>query len=272
MNRKYFHRSDLTLLAVIVGLQRATMSMFAPVEQQYREHRRLEMSVSSLVSRKRQMLAVVVSLVALCVGGLAGLPPGVTPAHAQGTACQVAHGPCSPGDDTLTAAAVVSHYDVSGMSPVPVEPDTATSWTITTYWNTNVFPCEEITQQATVDVTWDSFATAWGLSNIVTTANIDAVDVCSTGDCTAGGTAHGWQYKLFADIDAQVLIGAKIYNLRQVVFATTSISNGHVLNLPNCTLGSAVTPNSQTYSVTDNAFDCNFNYGSANGPGLTIQY
>lgn len=273
MNRKHFSHSVLARSAAILGVLRAVMSIVAPVALPHREQRAERATVSSLVSRNRQVLAVAVSVVALCAGVMAGLPRGVTPVHAQGALCQGPNSACSPGDDTKTAAVVVSHYDVSGMSPVTVEPDTATSWTMTAYWNTaGTSGCYEISQQATVDVTWDSFATAWGLSNIVTTANIDAIDICSTGDCTAGGTAHGWQYKLFADVDNQVMTGGKTYNLRQVVFSTTTIGNGHVLNLPNCTLGSSVTPNSQTYTATDNTWDCSFTCAAANGPGLTIQY
>jgi hypothetical protein len=224
---------------------------------------------SQLFSRNRQPVAVAVSLMVLCAGVMMGLPRGVAPV--QAAACQGTNGPCSPGDDTKTAVVNVIHYDVSGIGPVPVEPDAATSWTITAYWNTEFTTCAEISQQATVDVTWQTIAAAWALTNTVTTANIQSLSVCSTGDCTAGGTAHGWAYKLLGDIDDHVTIGLNTYNLRQVVFSTTSISNGHVLNLPACTLGSSVTPNSQTYSATDSAWDCNFTC-AATGPSLTIQY
>jgi hypothetical protein len=86
-------------------------------------------------------------------------------------------------------------------------------------------------------------------------------------------SGHGWAYTLMADVDDIVNFGVN-YNLRQVVFTTTSVDNGAVVNTGNCTLGSSKSPTSQTFTATDVAADmeCSFTCNAVTGTSLTIQY
>ena len=59
------------------------------------------------------------------------------------------------------------------------------------------------------------------------------------------------------------------YNLRQVVFTTTSVDDGYELDTVSCTSSSGVSPKSQTNSATDNSiFECTY---SCSYDGTTLQ-
>jgi hypothetical protein len=220
---------------------------------------------------KRVVIAASVTLIAFMLGLIVGA--GTAPV-AEAAACQGAHTPpCGGQDGTRTAVAEVTHADTTGQSVVYVEPDSGESWSITAYWNTNVYPCDEYTETASVDVDWQTLAAAWGLSNKSTTINIVDIQVCSTGDCSTPSSGHGWGYRLFVDIDEVLIISSKYYTLRQVVFTTTAVDDGNQVDDRNCSLDDAVSPTSQSFSVTDSgSFECAYSCGSVSGPSLTITY
>lgn len=206
-------------------------------------------------------MAAVVAFGSGLAVGMSRVSVGVPGAAAA--VCQGAHNPCPLGDTTRTAVAEVTHADTTGQSIVYVEPNTGESWTVKAYWNTAApTPCYEYTETASVDVDWQTLAAAWGTSNLTTTANIHSILVCRLGDCATPDEAHGWAYKLYADIEQTVMIGGVPYYLRQVVFTTTSVDNGRQVDTGLCSLGSSVSPTSQTFSVTDNGgagdFECAF--------------
>ena len=189
------------------------------------------------------VLAVVV--VVLMSGFLAGLPNGVVePVYAA--ACQPAHPlPCAPG--YRTAAVDVEHYAETYTRPV--EPDTGETVSITAYWNTALpLPCDEISETATVDVYWTG--SAWALANKSTTTNITDIQVCSGDACGSQYDGHAWSFRLIARVTDPVVLVTGAYNIRQVVFTTTSVDDGYVID-ENCDLSTAVSPTSQSWSATD---------------------
>jgi len=57
-----------------------------------------------------------------------------------------------------------------------------------------------------------------------------------------------------------------------VTFATTSVDDGYELDTSRCTLGSAVSPTSQTFSVSDTgAFECGFDC-DVTAPSLLLTF
>jgi hypothetical protein len=62
--------------------------------------------------------------------------------------------------------------------------------------------------------------------------------------------------------------------LIDVTFTSTAVDNGNPIVVgPPCSLGSSVTPTSQTWSTTDSgSFECAFSCPSVSGPSLIITY
>jgi hypothetical protein len=150
---------------------------------------------------------------------------------------------------------------------MPVEPGTSETLTVTSYWNTAVPACQEIAENAYVTVSWSG--SAWVLSNITTSPNITGLSICSTGNECGSPPAHAYDYRLIAQVN-DPLPGS--YNLRAVEFATTVIDDGRVLDPSACTLGAAVSPTSQSFSVTDfGVFECGLSCGNS-GASMTILY
>lgn len=205
-------------------------------------------------------LSVMVAVVALVAGFLVGMPSEVPAVHAA--ACQPGNGACIPL--YRTAAVDVDHAVIDGLSRTPVQLDDSESWNITAYWNTTILPCQETSETATVDVTWDD-ATGWTLSNKSTTTNITAINICTIGNDCSEEYTHTFGYRLYVQVN-DPLPGA--YNLRQVVFTTTSIDDGFEVDA-SCEAADAVSPTSQTFSGTDSGtFECLY---SCDNSGTSVQ-
>jgi hypothetical protein len=184
-------------------------------------------------------------------------------------ACKNPNQTCTHPDLTKTSVLDVAHAKSYGEYVVPVEPDTGESWSITAYWNTEDVPCAERSETATVDVDWTG--SSWALSNKSLATNIVDIGLCPLASlsCTSVGS-HSGGYRLVVDVRDPAVA---IYNLRQVVYTTTSVDDGYLLNLASCTLGSDVSPTSQSFSQTDSgSFECELTCSTITGPSLTIAY
>jgi hypothetical protein len=96
---------------------------------------------------------------------------------------------------------------------------------------------------------------------------INSVNICDTGSC--GSSSNGWSYKLVVDLDD---IDGEGFSLSDVVYTTTSVSNGNLVDVGQCSEGSSVSPTSQTFSATDATFfECAFSC-DATGASMTITY
>jgi hypothetical protein len=176
---------------------------------------------------------------------------------------------------TRTSALTVEHKDTN---TDPVEPDDGETWNITAYWNTLLpLPCYEHTETASVEVSWNG--TAWVLSNKSTTVNILQIDVCDANmECSQDEeTVQAWGYKLIVDMNAVYNDRNGAHHLRQVTYTTTSIDDGYELDPEQCTLGSSLSPDSQTVSKTDTGpftwISGRCPYGcSVSGATVTIPY
>lgn len=116
-----------------------------------------------------------------------------------------------------------------------------------------------------------STGTAWVLSNKTTTTNIVDIQVCDEDTCAEEDT-HSHGYRLYVKVNDPYWYLSRRYNLRQVVFATTSVDDGYELDTTSCTLGDAVTATSQSFSATDSgAFECGYDCDN-NGTTLSITY
>ena len=227
-------------------------------------------------------LAWAVLLFAVLALGLAvgaGTPAGpATAPPVLAALCQAAHGNCGPpppnNDPTKTSAVTVQHVYDPGSTNLAVEPDTGEDIDIDVYWNTaGLSGCAELHETATVRVDWDGTTHAWVLSNINLTANVIDIDICDVSalDCSSVSDDHSYGYKLIVDINDPSQ-GMTPHNLRQVVYTTTAVDDGSLLNLGSCSLGAGQTVNSQTWTATDNgSFECSYSC-SATGPTMTIGY
>lgn len=71
-------------------------------------------------------------------------------------------------------------------------------------------------------------------------------------------------------VDPQVPTG---FNLREVIYTTTSVDDGVLVTSSGCATGSTVSPSSQTFTQTDSgAFECSYDCANIAGPLLTITY
>jgi hypothetical protein len=187
--------------------------------------------------------------------------------------CKGPNLPSCGGDTTRTSAVHVIHEDTAGASIVYVEPDTGETINITAYWNEGgLSGCNQRSETATVRVDWDAANAFFTITSSSLTANIVAVSLCDVGDlCTSGQGHEGWGYNLIVSITDPIFPGAQ-YNLRQVVYSTTAVDDGYDVNTGNCTLGSGVTADSQTFTITDGGpWQCAFNCNQA-GPDLILTY
>lgn len=216
--------------------------------------------------------AAVIAVLALAAGFMAGAPNGVDVVYAA--ACQATNGVCSGGWPWSRTAAVDVSYLVpngggGGTSDMPVEPSGNTTWNITAYWNSTGFlPCYEHSETASVTVSWSG--TGWTLSNKNTTTNITDIDICAEDTCSEEDT-HSHGYRLSAEVGDALWLG-RTHNLRQVVFATTAVSDGYELDTALCELDDAVTVTSQSFSATDSGtFECHYSCDNS-GTTLDITY
>lgn len=213
------------------------------------------------------MLGLVpVMLFVLAAGMLMGAPTGdVPPAYAA--LCQSSHGCIRP---YLHAVMNVQHVDTSTPAR-SVQPNTGESLSIAAYWNTPPpGPCDEVSETATADVDWNG--SAFVLSNVNLPAHIAALYLCSGADSCSEEYTHSHNYKIIAEVTDPVSSGGKTYHLRQVVFATTAVDNGYLLDYSTCTTGTSVSPTSQTFSQTDaGTFECaGWPDCTASGPTLQL--
>ncbi len=184
--------------------------------------------------------------------------------------CKSPNAACGPLVSFRTSTLTVSHVYDPESTNTTVEPDSGESWSITSYWNSALpLPCFEWTETATVDVNWNG--SAWVLSNTTLTNNITGIELCSTDMwCTNLSEDHAYGYKLKVKINDPDQ--ADSYNLRQVVYTTSVVDDGYLLNLGSCSLGSSVSPTTQSFSETDSGpFECGFNC-DASGPSLVLEY
>lgn len=209
------------------------------------------------------MTSVVVSAVAV--------PSLVAPAPVY-AACHSANQTCFM-DTTKTAVADVYYYVPDPNPPhtllTAVEPDSATSWTISATWSpTGPLNCVDSTENATLDVTWTG--TNWSVSNFVGTTGINAASVCALAYCTSVSADHAYGYRLYVDVYDPHPASGK--NLSHVTFTATTVPNGHEINLSPCTLGSATTPTAASFNNTDSgSFECAYNC-TATGTTVNITY
>ncbi len=206
---------------------------------------------------------------ALVAGLLAGAPPGEVREVLAEVPCKYANQVCLY-DVTKTSTLTVSHVYDPESTNTAVEPDTGESWRITAYWNTPPpIPCFQATETATVDVDWNG--SAWVLSNKSLTTNIVDIQLCSTDMyCTTPTEDHAYGYTVIVDINDPIQFGT--HHLRQVVYTTSAVDDGHLLNLGTCSLGNSVSPTTQSFSQTDSgAFECAFDC-DASGPSIILEY
>jgi hypothetical protein len=223
--------------------------------------------------------ARLLGLAAMSAAGLFGIlvghimaPQSVPAAYAA--ACQTHFWNCG-ADTTLTAVNTVYHQHLNGTPNV--EPNSGEDWDITAYWNTaGAGSCFEITETADVDVDWNGGAVNFQLSNINTTTHINTISICTLGICAVGD--GGYAYRLFVDVDEAFTVATKTYNLRQVVFSTTSVDNGNEISTVDCSDSTAVTPDSQVWTATHDwntgggaGFPCVYNCAQV-GAITTITY
>jgi hypothetical protein len=113
-------------------------------------------------------------------------------------------------------------------------------------------------ETSTVDVDWDSTTDTWVLSNVNLSASVQAIAICSVSgyDCSTVSDGHSYGYKLTLNINHTNGAGGN-FCLHTVDYTTTAVDDGFLLNLGPCTLGSAQTVNSQTWTTSDTGtFGC----------------
>jgi hypothetical protein len=232
-----------------------------------------------------QLRVPVIIILVLGTGFLGALMPPGGVDQAQCAACAKVLPVCQAGDDTLTSALTVGHYDETYTTPV--EPDTGETWEIKSVYATysGVLPpvcaCQEVDATVSVDVDWDGTswsATCTGCNPIA--GPIFAVDVCVDDDtdvCSDGEVNHSSKYKLVADVaDTHLyycLQNLFIANLDRVEYRPTSIDDGNVIDAETCAEGYAVTPVGSSYtSVIDyGGWECEFDC-DATGASTSLFY
>ncbi len=245
-------------------------------------------------SLRRRGPATVAAIVALGAGVLSGWSPyGARPSGgaddgiaaipvAHAIDCQTANTAC--GDGTTTSLLNVLHQKpASGSTPAQwVQPDDGESWEITAHWVAAppCLPGQEVFEVAEATVSWNG--SGWVLSGVDLTANIVDIDVCTTSDtCSGTSGTHAFGYKLIVEVnDPEIPAG---FNLVNVQYETTSVDDGDLIvfdNGPTITcnsLGAAVSPTSQTFTVFDNgpwnSSRCTYSCSTGGtSPSVTLTY
>lgn len=176
-------------------------------------------------------------------------------------ACQSANQSCGLGDSDKTAVVDAAYFIPGGSSVTPVEPGSATTWSITAYWGEAPGGnCTDVTETATVDVSWNG--SSWSTANFSGTTHITAAAACALSTCGS----HSSSYRLYVDVTDAWSLPAK--NIRQVVFAATSVPNGTDFDSSTCVSGSSRTPTASSFTGTDSgSFECAYN---CNATGATV--
>jgi hypothetical protein len=162
----------------------------------------------------------------------------------------------------------------------------AENWAITAYWLTAdddpYCRCEEQSAAVTADVSWNQSTGRWSVTCLgcdSTNGPIYAVNICQGTTCSTGAPAvyHAHSYKLIVNADLTKTQncppgGNRTLHLDRVMYATSAVSNGNLVNMGDCSLSTAVTPIYASYTNNDGgAFECPFNC-SQNGPEILISY
>ena len=200
----------------------------------------------------------------------------------------VAHASCGRDDcGGSTQISAVTVYHTSGVTnTVPVEPDTGETIEVTAYWDALEFAgggcsCHQTASSSvTVDVDWNESTDTWDYSctGCSGAGPIYGVTVCHVDGCgTMGAIANAWAYELVVQVAKNnglcTLGGGSVGYLSHVDYETTAVDDGDTIRTSNCTELAAVSPTSQSFSVTDNgAFECTYSCAVASGPVLYITY
>jgi hypothetical protein len=203
----------------------------------------------------------------------------------SGTNCpEIGHVP----DPDVDSSLYVTYETDDQESPVPVEPQTGTSWKLTAKYaskDEDGMDCDCTTREysATFDIDWIDIGPYWQISNQtgIGSTHIRSVDVCSTSYCVdtgLGGDYHSSSYKLHVRLDNPVVFnctidGPREFWLDQVLYTTTSVDPGKPISFASvtCSLGSTIYPVSNIFQTGDNgAFECT--NSCPPGASLAIQY
>jgi hypothetical protein len=228
--------------------------------------------------RRFRAAAALMAAFAAAAGYLTGAVQPVPPAYA---ACGAAFN-CT-NDPTVTAVLDVVHaVQVDEDELLAVEPDDGEVFQITPTWQTTQFvssPCtcnSSVGSAVTATVTW-SDSTGWAVScsgcNAVS-GPVYSLSICGLYGCGSGPSiTNSWGYRLIANVAAVgPFCNLNPRYLTAVNFTTTEVDDGNVIDEFHCEEQEAVSPTSQTWSVTDTGpFECAFNCDQS-GAELLILY
>jgi hypothetical protein len=224
------------------------------------------------------------SLASFCVTVAALAMLGALTARPASAAC--GRSDCV-GTHQISAILVVhDHHEDENVEPV--EPDTGETWGLTATWNTLSGACPSCVQTATagatVRVDWSDATGTWSATCTAGcnafTGPIYGVTICDAASCGGGSSIdNSWEYELVVDLakknGASSFCGLPATDgyLSQVAYQTTSVDDGNIVDPLYCTEGAAVSPTSQTFSVTDSGvFECTFSCAAASGPSVELTY
>ncbi len=197
---------------------------------------------------------------------------GVEPVSTASAGCQ--NPPMCGMINTQTAILEVDHQTTGGD---PVLPDDSEVWLIEAFYSTTNFanpPCICNTQLIDTAVVTVTYSSGWTATCSGCTGPINSVAICEHGQ-GCDNIAGELGYKLIVDIDhtaADMCDTQWDGFLSDVTFTTTSVDDGDTVSESDCSIGSAVSPTSQTWSSIDSgAFECS---GSCSDDGafVTILY
>lgn len=225
------------------------------------------------------MLRSILTFAAACAiaaGATIALFPSVASATCGRDDC------ASPATRQISAI-TVEHFDTTGPSDVPVEPDTGETIDVTAYWDTltSIPGCncyQTATATVTVDIDWNETTDSWDATCTGCSAlgPIYGVTVCHGDGCGTHTTIdNAWEYELVVDIAKMNGLCNDFYNgyLSKVEYETTSVDDGDTIRTANCTELASVSPTSQTFSATDSGpFECVNTCAAASGPTMTLTY
>ena len=212
---------------------------------------------------RKLMIILLACAVTLGLGlGLSSRNSGLLPRPVQAASCAPILTVCPfESPSTRTSLLTVQHVE-NGVGPVL--PGSSTTWDITANWSRPFPGCGDYSEMGSATVSWDSGLSLWVLTSSTTTANINTISLCQSGNCNSSAAG----YTLYIDVND---VASTNYNLRTVDYA----SNG---GLPNGTLcgGGSRSPINNSASATDTGGGwggrCVYNCSYSNGPVITIYY
>lgn len=265
------------------GRGRASVSKVSAVAMRARALKRTPRATLSKIGGIAGAVAVLVVAASIIAGQR--LTPVVV---AVGGTCGMAYWQDCGEDTTQTSALDVTHLYYDGLGQLPVEPDDAEKWTITPIYETPDDPvtipgicrCNELAASSvTAEVTWTG--TAWSVE--CTGCNPLAGPVYEVSACAQGGKnclaedTHSYGYKLVVDLADQwswyqCVMGTYPRYLERVQYAASSVDDGYVLDVEECTLGSGVEWSPDVDGATDEgSFECSYSC-DADGASVILEY